>query len=90
MEVKSELYEETDFNSVSTENGSEWFSHIVWFNCDHESENKNIFADVISKFRFSMPSDHEKCLALQHDNENDIVVRRKINEFIEIGMMKYF
>lgn len=34
-----------------------------------------------------MPSDHEKCsnLALQHDNENDIVVRRKINEFIEIG-----
>lgn len=44
---------------------------------------------MISKFRFSMPSDHEKCnLALQHDNENDIVVRRKMNEFIEIGMIK--
>lgn len=28
MEVKSELYEETDFNSVSTENGSE-SSHCV-------------------------------------------------------------
>lgn len=65
-------------------------SHIVWFNCDHESEN-NIFADVISKFRFSMPSDQENCsLALHHDNENDIVVRRKMNEFIEIGNITQF
>lgn len=43
---------------------------------------------MISKFRFSLPSDlddEEKKIALQHDNENDIVVKRKKNEFLEIG-----
>lgn len=34
-----------------------------------------------------MPSE-ERNLGLQHDNENDIVVRRKKNEFIEIGNFK--
>lgn len=38
-----------------------------------------------------MPSDQENCsLALHHDNENDIVVRRKMNEFIEIGNITQF
>lgn len=41
---------------------------------------------MISKFRFSVPSDDEKShLTIQHDNENDIIVRRKFDECIEIG-----
>lgn len=34
-----------------------------------------------------MPSEGSS-LGLQHDNENDIVVKRKKNEFIEIGNFK--
>lgn len=41
---------------------------------------------MISKFRFNMPSgDDESCLAVLHDSDNDLVVKRKKNEFIEIG-----
>lgn len=33
-----------------------------------------------------MPSgDDENCLAVLHDSDNDLVVKRKKNEFIEIG-----
>lgn len=40
---------------------------------------------MISKFRFSMPSDDDDRAALQHDNDHDIIVKRKKNEFLEIG-----
>lgn len=85
MEVKSELYEETDFNSVSISNGSE--SHCSVMNLKVKLKNYFFYSDVISKFRFSMPSeDDENRVALQHDNDHDIIVKRKINEFLEIGM----
>lgn len=44
---------------------------------------------MISKFRFSMPSkDDDNHETLQHDNDHDLLVRRKKNEFLEIGKKK--
>jgi hypothetical protein len=53
----------------------------------------NIFSyfttDVLSKYRFNLPTteneNEKRNTTLQHDNESDIIVRRKKNEFIEIG-----
>jgi hypothetical protein len=40
--------------------------------------------EVISKFRFSKPTT-DLNTTLQHDNEEDLIVTRRKNEFLEIG-----
>lgn len=43
-----------------------------------------LFSDVISKFKFKMPSSGQS--SVQKDQDDDLIVPRKRNEFIEIGM----
>lgn len=48
----------------------------------------NLFIDVISKFRFNLPTSREDLTRqLEHDDDNDTIVRRKMNECIEIGQL---
>ncbi|KAG5678633.1 hypothetical protein PVAND_008289 [Polypedilum vanderplanki] len=65
MEVKSEIFREYDYSSVSITNGN-----------------------VISKYRFNMPTIERDEKPLEYDNENDLVVQRKRNEIIEIEHKK--
>lgn len=48
-------------------------------------KNSNI-ADVISKFKFNMPGGGQSTSGVQKDQDDDLIVPRKKNEFIEIGM----
>jgi hypothetical protein len=67
LEVSSEIYDETNFNSSTLANGN-----------------------VISKFRFDFPKNREQLLKeLETDKDDDLVVRRKRNECLEIGEL-YF
>lgn len=43
-----------------------------------------LFSDMISKFKFNMPGSGQN--SVQRDQDDDLIVPRKKNEFIEIGM----
>lgn len=50
--------------------------------------NKNLFIEVISKFRFNLPANREKILnQLEHDEDSDVIVPRRKKECIEIGRL---
>lgn len=82
MEVTSEIYDETDFGSVVITSGSK-FPLIDCAICDIQ----NVFLDVISKFRFNLPTEQDKVGAqqLEHDEDGDAILPRKKTECIEIG-----
>lgn len=82
MEVTSEIYGETDFNSVKIESGSEKNSS-GFFN---DKKFQNVFLDVISKFKFNFPANRAEIVQqLEHDDDSDALVVRRKNECIEIG-----
>lgn len=88
MEVTSEIYGETDFNSVTTASGSE--KNLFNISLTRDNFWKILFIDVISKFRFNLPANREEIVQqLEHDDDSDVVVRRKKNECIEIGECEF-
>lgn len=67
LEVTSEIYDETDFNSSKLASGN-----------------------VISKFRFDFPKKRDELLKeLETDKDDDVIVKRRKNECLEIGEL-YF
>lgn len=82
--MRSEIYDETDFSSVAMTTGSESSLEI-----DNRISNRpKLFLDVISKFRFDLPANREEVMkGLEHDDDSDVIVPRRKNECIEIGML---
>lgn len=49
------------------------------------------FLDVISKFRFNLPTEQDKTGTeqLEHDKDGDVILPRKKTECIEIGECRH-